>query len=211
LHENASPEPLLSAIAQRIDLVSGLNAARVVRHALEPEALFRTIAAWRRAGGLGLIAAPLPAAALADPAAFDAGAKASGVDPRATSLELDGNAVTPAALSAVATLRARGWGLGLRMSPGPAAALDARARALFATFTAQGLWEDVLACQQMQTRLRAAQAQGAQLVWAGTAAPNGPHALRADGYDAVEVTGPSAVQTALARAVAEQASSFSNR
>jgi len=199
------------SFARRIDLVSGMHAARVVRGAMETKALMRALAALRRAGGPGLIAAPLPAAALCDPAAFDETAKAHGLDPRATNWEIAANGIDAEALEALARLRARGWGLGLRMAPGPSPALDTRSRALFSTYLVTGDWADAQACGYIQMRVHAARAQGAQIVWAGDDGPDGPRLLVAEGYDAADIAGPVAAQTALARAMAEQASSFSIR
>jgi len=216
LRESASPEPPLSAacdsIAHRIDLMSGLVAAHVLRAAGDDiDGVLRASAARRRAEGAGLVIAPLPVAALADPDALDAAAKARGVDPRALGWEIDAASLDRAALDGATRLRARGWALGLRTSAGEASPLAARDRALFSNVVVTGIWSEACACPALQTRLRAAQAIGASVVWAGTLAPKDARMLVAEGYDVVERAGRPAPQLAMARAPAEQASSFSSR
>jgi len=216
LRKNASPEPPLSAacdsIAHRIDLLSGLVAAHVLRASDgDIDAILRVSAARRRADSAGLIIAPLPVAALADPDALDAAAKARGVDPRGLGWELDAAVLDRTALDRAARLRARGWALGLRTGPGEAAPLAARDRALFSNVVVAGDWAQACACPALQTRLRAAQAVGASVVWAGAHAPDDARALVAEGYDVVERAGRPVRQLAMARAPAEHASSFSSR
>ncbi|MBU6373789.1 MAG: hypothetical protein KJS97_13765 [Alphaproteobacteria bacterium] len=204
------------SFALRIDLVSGLVAARVLKAAPEIDAgtLVQAIVARRRADGddAGLIAAPAPAAAFADPGAFDAAAKAAGLDPRSIAWDVRDLALDAPRLAALASLRARGWGLTLRTGPGAAPALAGRDRALFGAIVVDGAWRDACACPALAQRLAAAQACGALSVWGGTGAPDDVRALQAHGFDAADVAATPLRQLAVARARStEQASSFSIR
>lgn len=204
------------SFALRIDLVSGLVAARVLTAPAEIDAaaLLQMITARRRADSddAGLIAAPAPNVAFVDPAALDAAGKAAGLDPRSVAWELRDADLDAARLAAAASLRARGWGLSLRTTAGAARALPARDRALFGAIVVDGAWRDACICSALAQRLSAAQACGAVTVWAGTGAPDDVRLLQASGFDAVDVAATPMRQLALARARStEHASSFSMR
>lgn len=204
------------SFALRIDLVSGLVAARVLSAPADVDAasLVGLVAARRRADGAeaGLIAAPAPAAAFADPAAFDAMAKAAGLDPRSIAWEMRDADLDPTRVAAAAALRARGWGLTLRTAPGQTRALPARDRALFGAIVVDGAWRDACMCAALAQRLAAAQACGALTVWGGTGTPADVRTLHAFGFDAADVAATPTRQLAVARARSvEHASSFSMR
>jgi len=208
----------LHSFARRIDLDSGLIAARVAAApAADFAALLNIVTAARRAGGWpGLVVVPAPDLAFRDPGALDALAKANGLDPRGLTFEAQDAGAEGLNFSALAKLRARGWGLSLVVTPGEAPALGARDRSLLSMVTVRGDWAAAAACPALARRVRAAQACGALAVWAGSDGPQDPRMVRAFGYDAVDVAEPAAktgcATAQLARAYsAEQASSFSIR
>jgi len=194
---------------RRIDLRSGLSAGLVARGDVDAGDWLRTIAARRRAGEAGLIIAPAPDDAWADPDAFDATLKLAGHDPRSVAWQIADRAIDRAGLHAVARLRARGWAFELVTAPGEAPALAARDRTLFASLAVVGDWTEALACEHVQRRLRAAGALGLQCVWAGVGEPRAPRLLCAEGYDARD--GASRYPTEARANSAGPALSFSSR
>lgn len=194
---------------RRIDVRSGLSAALALRGDMDAPTTLRLIAARRRTGETGLILASIPATAFDDPAAFDAALKDAGHDPRSIAWGIADRMLDADRLAALAKLRARGWALELVTTRGPAPALAARDRTLFASLAVIGAWRDAISCDALRQRRRAAAAMGLQCVWAGTGEPSDQNALYAEGFDARET---STLYPAEARASSDgPALSFSNR